>query len=248
LINNPVEINRVIKESPFSKYKMINIRTNKKLNIIRTELENPSKTIIEELLNATKLGKWKVDCYLPRSDIYRYGVISPVSNKAEIAEIKTLIEVMQGEAQVQNIERLKRRIDGEWTDSVSLKIKFEYAELPKTIAIAHNVYRVSPYVGEPLQCFKCQRLGHLAASCRSKIRCLLCGGSHSKDQCQNESFHCANCQGNHKANSRECHYYETARQIESVRAQKHETYQNAREFVLHQRNLNIKRAPFTRSN
>ena len=49
-----------------------------------------------------------------------------------------------------------------------------------------------------MQCFNCQCFGHSAKTCRSKQKCLICGGNHSHKGClSNESRKptCANCKG-----------------------------------------------------
>jgi hypothetical protein len=240
LLNNPIELAAVLDGSPFGKYKMKDIRTNKRKNIITAEIENPTKEILQELLSVTCLGKWKVNCSQPNSEIHKYGVISPVSINADLEQIKAQMKVRQSNAEIYNVQRLKRKSGSEWTDSVSLKITFTGDEIPESVSIAHSIYKVRPYVGEPIQCYKCQRLGHVASSCRGKTRCLLCAGDHPKDQCRVQGFHCANCQGNHKANSRECQIYEMAHQIEVIRAQQNKTYLKAREYVLQQQQCEIR--------
>ena len=37
------------------------------------------------------LGKWAVNCYQPNCDVFSFGVISPVSLNATIAELETLM-------------------------------------------------------------------------------------------------------------------------------------------------------------
>ncbi|CAF1111596.1 unnamed protein product, partial [Brachionus calyciflorus] len=61
----------------------------------------------------------------------------------------------------------------------------------------------------PLQCFKCQKLGHRAESCTGKEKCLKCGKfDHKRDQCpvkdDPSKYHCINCGGNHVACSKLC--------------------------------------------
>lgn len=129
---------------------------------------------------------------------------------------------------------MKKKTEQGWVDSTSLKITFTCSNLPEAVVIGYSYYKVRPYIGEPLQCYKCQRLGHTAGGCRGRTRCLLCGENHTKDVCKAEEFRCANCKGNHKANSRKCDLFYTACQIESVRALQNETYLQARKQVLTQ--------------
>ena len=51
-------------------------------------------------------------------------------------------------------------------------------------------------------CFNCQSFGHSEKKCRSKQKCLICGGSHSRKGCPNKEARkskCANCKGRHVA-------------------------------------------------
>lgn len=55
------------------------------------------------------------------------------------------------------------------------------------------------------RCFKCQKFGHLARSCTSPSICGNCAEKgHSHRECQNPRILCANCQGKHRANDRNC--------------------------------------------
>ena len=61
-----------------------------------------------------------------------------------------------------------------------------------------------------LQCYNCQCFGHSAKSCRSKQKCLICGGNHSHKGCPSrESLKptCANCNGPHVASYKGCPEY-----------------------------------------
>lgn len=47
---------------------------------------------------------------------------------------------------------------------------------------------------EILQCFGCQRYGHVAASCKAQPCCKFCGLDHLSRLCgESETFKCANC-------------------------------------------------------
>ena len=48
-------------------------------------------TILKQLLKVNMLRKLAVNCYQPNSDVFSFGVISPVSVNATIAELETLM-------------------------------------------------------------------------------------------------------------------------------------------------------------
>ena len=97
-----------------------------------------------------------------------------------------------------SLERLKKRINGAWVPSESLKITFREKILPRAVVIGHSYYKIRPFVHPPVQCFNCQRVGHTAQGCRARTRCLVCGENHNKEVCQAVIEKCANCTGSHK--------------------------------------------------
>ena len=58
-----------------------------------------------------------------------------------------------------------------------------------------------------LQCYNCQCFSHSAKSCRSKQKCLICGGNHSHKGCpsrESQKSTCANCNEPHVASYKGC--------------------------------------------
>ena len=114
LLHDPLEITRVIANSPFSHYLMKDIRTNKKKNLIIAELASPNPSAIKNLLLVEKLGNWKVTCYQPKQDSEICGVISPIAQNVDINEVKSLLKIkdasLSSETKVINIERLKKKL------------------------------------------------------------------------------------------------------------------------------------------
>ena len=222
VVNNPRKIASMIKHAPFKNH-VLTSRPNKKLGLIAVEtMEDFDVTGIEDL---TLINDVEVECTVKTPDaVVRYGVIHPLSLDADLEEIKPLISPKGRNAgsvgKVLAIERLKRRAGALRVDSLSVKITFEGNLLPDAIAIEWSHYKVSPYVQPPLQCFKCQRMGHVAARCNSKTRCMLCSGDHSRAECTAEpaDHKCANCKGDHRANDPNCPHYKQAKEVEVLRS------------------------------
>ena len=56
-----------------------------------------------------------------------------------------------------------------------------------------------------IQCYKCQKYGHHATSCRSLHEiCAKCGEHHPTSQCHSETHKCAGCKGEHPAWHHDC--------------------------------------------
>ena len=239
--HNPIEIAKAIKASLFGSVseKVKEIRTNHTKGVIAVELKEKDSLLMQKLLGIKQLGKWKVSCYMPNSDIYKLGVISPISTDVELEEIKEHMVV--GEAnQVIKIDRLQKRTPNGWIPSTALKITFSGDRLPENVKISHCNYKVRPFVGLPMQCYKCQRLGHTAGSCNStQNKCMICAGPHDKAQCNSRKHKCANCGQQHTANSRECHLIIKARKIESLKAKSGLSHRDATEQVLKRGHMNI---------
>ena len=217
LINDPIEIVTAIEQSKYGKLKIDDIRTNKRKGLLVAYVKQQTPAIIEELVKVKKIGKWNVQCYLPNRERFKAGVISPVSTTADIEKVKL---ILSNKYRIQMVERLKKKIDNSWVPSTSLKIVFDEEKLPEKIVIGHSLYNVRPYISQPLQCFRCQRLGHTAQGCNARIRCLVCGEDHLKEVCSAREEKCANCGGRHKANSKYCIMIKQAYESQRVMVQR----------------------------
>ena len=123
---------------------------------------------------------------------------------------------------LEEVERLRRYTqDKTWGPSVSVKLIFDEPVLPSEITVGHSFYKIRPYINQPVQCYRCQRIGHTAHGCRSQVRCMVCGGEHAKEVCPSQMEKCANCKGHHKANSKECAFIRDA-----IITEKEQAYHN----------------------
>ena len=221
MLNDPIEIVSAIKNSKFGRLNVTEIKTNKRKGLLVAEVRKP-KTVVEELLNVKHIGKWEVQCYLPNCDKFTVGVISPVSMNSDLKQIQDLLSANYN---IHAIERLKKKSPEQgWIPSTAVKISFNEPDLPTELTIGHSFYKVWPFVNLPVQCYRCQRLGHTAQGCRAKVRCLICGGEHNKEVCSSQQVKCANCSGTHTANSRYCNQMRVALEMEREKAHKKAGY------------------------
>ena len=115
-------------------------------------------------------------------------------------------------------------------------LTFDTPTLPDRIFLGFERFDVEPYIPLPRRCFKCQRFGHGARTCRAtEDVCPLCSGTgHKQEACPNkESPTCANCKGTHSAASKECPAFITEKRALEIQAESHCTISAAREQAGH---------------
>ena len=94
----------------------------------------------------------------------------------------------------------------------------------------YNV-KVSPYVPNPIRCFKCQKFGHGKGQCKGKLKCFKCGAEdHEGFDCKNNPK-CSNCGQPHMASSKDCQHFIREKEIQKIKSEKNISYPEARRFV-----------------
>ena len=159
---------------------------------------NKSNVDCLQLLQVTNIGDWKVNCYIPMSDQFQIGVISPIDITENLNAVQNFCS--DNESRIHKIERIMRSdSEGNKIPTTTVKIMFETTVLPQQVKMYHFSNKVRPYVPIPIMCYRCQRLGHTAMNCSAaKARCLLCSGNHAFKECPNPNqLCCANCNGKH---------------------------------------------------
>jgi hypothetical protein len=114
-----------------------------------------------------------------------------------------------------------------YTDSKEVYSRHVYQQKPVTLYWS-NFY-AKPDT-RPLQCFKCQGLGHVVFDCPSnKPRCLKCGLEHELKNCpdKTDKVHCVNCASDdHVSCSRKCPAIRAhVKEKEEKKAEKSSDYQ-----------------------
>ena len=156
------------------------------------------------------------------------------------------MDAQDRDIKITNVERLNRKAGVNWMESQSIKLTFSGDYLPEHVSVGHLRYRISPFVQPPLQCYNCQRMGHIAATCKSTTRCMLCGDRHKRTDCNADQtrYKCANCGLNHRANDPTCIHYIQAKEVELVRSTKTVNFFQAKKIVVE----NNKYTPSAQSN
>ena len=234
LFSRPVAFSKAFTEVIGMEEKIADIRVNKVKEVIAIELKESNKDQIDKLLKITAIKEWNVQFYLPYKEKLKHGVIQQIDKDVDLEELKYSINESQSQYKVVILERLRRRMGTEFLASNSVKISIDGGKLPECIKVGFFIYKVRPFVFQPVQCFKCQRYWHTAESCKAtKQQCLLCAENHAVKECKVKDIHnfrCANCGAQHKANSSECPVREKASRVEKLRAEGM-TFQSAYNLV-----------------
>ena len=221
LIYDPILTNELIYDSAgiFSnRFPVKDLRINKIKGIIAVQYSaDVPWDFLMELTSRDHLEEYPVKIYVLNSDLFSHGIISPVSLRLSDEKILQWLEA--DSVGIVKVERLKKRkLDsgdsGEWIDSETIKITFKSDQIPKGVKLCGSYYKTRPYIPFPIQCWKCQRLGHTRGSCKGKTRCRKCGGNHEKKDCTSTVMRCTHCSGPHHANSRECTVIQRACKLE----------------------------------
>jgi hypothetical protein len=174
----------------------------------------PTKSAVAKALTINKVGETEVQAeeFKPRCQ----GVIRGIPKEITEEEIKSDLE-SEANASVKSVKRLKRfnREIKQLEDSLSVCITFENNLLPSALWLYGRKREVQEYQRPIIQCFKCQKYGHMQAQCRApKPVCLRCVRPHPSKDCELKNvtekeekfqkYSCVNCRGNHSSTSGLC--------------------------------------------
>ena len=137
------------------------------------------------------------------------GVPLHPSNEDILASIRSNIEVLSVIRQKRFNKELKKL-----EDSLAVLVTFKSNLLPSSIWFCGRNRELHTYNRRVIQCFKCQKYGHIQKDCHANQPiCLRCAGKHSSAECHlknnqvttnKDMYKCANCLGNHSSTSPAC--------------------------------------------
>lgn len=96
---------------------------------------------------------------------------------------------------------------GQKVPTQSVILDFPGHTIPSTVYFFQAVRTVQVYITKPLLCYKCQRFGHIAKQCKSRLAfCGHCTLNHDTRECpkRNDEPLCVNCDGAHSPRSLQC--------------------------------------------
>ena len=190
---------------------VVKITPNHDKKHVVVTLKKLSPERLRYLCSVKSLGNWEVECRVPYMVSVNPGVISGVHPSLDVDYFANGLRELN--FSFKKIIRMNKMVDGQQKPLDCLRVDFT-CEIPKSICLDFQIYRVRPFVQGPTRCFKCQNFGHISSKCKSFAKCTKCSGPHSVDQCTSSTLKCANCQGNHSNNFKKCPRFLVAKDIE----------------------------------
>ena len=222
----------VSKFSPFILDKAIrntlgSVKTVRRLGGFLLEVASAIQShIVNELDN---LAGWPVTASPHRTLNTCKGVIRR-SALVDCDKQETLKELKpQGISDITNIT--VKDDSGSRRNTNTFIITFKAPTIPKYLHIGYLRVPVSPYIPNPLRCFKCQKFGNGKNACRGRETCATCGQvGHTSSDCTSEPK-CPNWTGNHSAFSKSCPKWQFEKKVQQVKAERNITFIEARKIV-----------------
>jgi len=214
---HPVQMTKAIEKE------MGKIKYAKLLNNRRMLISAVNKKQQEMILKMSNLGGGNIKVHVPGMVAKIRGVISNVPLEMSVEDVKR--EIRGGK--VLEVKRLQTNKDGVKSDSLSVLLVFEKS-LPGEVQMGWINYKVREYIPQPLRCFKCQRIGHVAQQCKWRQRCAKCGGDHEYGKCSKDTkLKCCNCGGEHSAAYAGCVVQKQAKEVQRYKVVNKVSYAEA---------------------
>ncbi|CAH2098955.1 unnamed protein product [Euphydryas editha] len=209
-------------------------------DIIRVKYLNPFKVRVDLIseISAQNLKEcqyfkdknWRIQKALERN--FSYGTIRDVDLDLTNEKIVEKIRCDQP-AQLISAYRLSRRnlTEPGWIPSETVRLCFKGSFIPSYVYVEELRVKVESYEFPVTQCSRCWKFGHRKVRCPSlKIVCPKCAKNH--ENCENTTFKCVNCLGNHMALSKVCPKFLKEKKLRSLMSEFNCTYRKAFEIYV----------------
>ena len=175
-------------------------------------------------------GGLKIKSYAHLSLYTSKGVVrSSELSLCTLDEIRSYLQ-QQG---VTDVKRISIKRNEEIINTNTYIFSFNKPQLTKEIKVGYNIIKVSQYIPNPLRCYNCQKFGHHETKCLKSPVCKKCRGSgsdHIEHSCNN-TIKCANCQGNHPADSRDCMVWKREKEFNQIKYTNNISFPEAHKIV-----------------
>lgn len=219
--------------SPIKLSKMISAAFGKVTRVVRMKTGGLRITCLstekaELALNVTTMGVIPVKVSLPREQTFKYqGVIGPIEIDVLAEEIS---DELNHDQSFVSVRRMTKYVNGERLATKTFILTYS-GELPTECFLGAFRYKITPTYN-PTRCYKCQRYGHGADNCHSKLRCAKCAGEHKYEDCvSNETQHCKQCKKTHSLAYKGCQTYYIAKEVQVYKTANKLSYAEAARAV-----------------
>ena len=203
---------RVIECTPHNNFYLIKVASEKDAELLLKQdklMTTPSDFINVEFAPHNQLSQTK-------------GVLFDRMNELEELSTDDITEALKNQGVVRT-DRLPPRATSQndrRKPGTTYFLTFLREEIPESVKVGCDFFRISEYTPRPRMCRKCLRYGHGTNNCRGKETCLYCHqGDHVADTCptKNNPEPCYHCkQPGHTAGNPECTEYAYQKQIALV--------------------------------
>ena len=234
IILESLEDKQLATVNPFVVHKVISSSVNpisvKKLKNGTLLVEVDKKTYAENLLNMKFFSGIKIKTYAHSSLNSSKGVVrSSELSLCTIDEIKSHLKSQF----VTDVKRITFTRNDQTITTNTYILTFAKSQIPKELKVGYNIIKVNPYIPNPLRCYNCQMFGHHEQKCTKSAVCKRCGesGSDHVELSCNKPPKCANCKGDHTADSRDCMTWKKEKEINTIKYTNNIPFQEARKIV-----------------
>ena len=193
-------------------------------------VEVDKKSYAENLLKMTLFTNIKIKTYPHASLNSSKGVVrSSELSLCTLDEIKSYLKNQS----VTDVRRITFKRNDQVISTDTYILTFGKPQIPNELKVGYNLIKVSPYIPNPLRCYNCQMFGHHEQKCTKSAVCKKCGESgsdHVELSCENQPK-CANCQGSHAADSRDCIAWKREKEINQIKYTNNISFPEARRIV-----------------
>lgn len=208
------ELSAVLKREkvPDDTYSFVRVR-NGKYKILTLDEETRQKTV--DILKKEKINYFT---YAKKGSAMYTTVLKGLEKDEDVSELKSEINNQCGENVVHLVKQVYK--NGQKL-SVYLVLINKSESVQKVTGIKylqHLRVKWERYIKKDIvQCFNCQRYGHIAKYCNMKYRCVKCQKEHGPKNCtlqnseKRDELECVNCKSKgHPASYKGCPVYKTA--------------------------------------
>ena len=235
-----LEDKHLTKINPFVVHKVISGIVKpisvKKLNNGTLLIEVNKKTYADNLLNMKFFTNIKIKSYAHTSLNSSKGVVRSSELSLSLSLSLCTLDEIKSHLKTQAVtddRRITFRRNNETISTDTYILTFGKPQIPKELKVGYSIIKVNPYIPNPLRCYNCQKFGHHEQKCLKSAVCKKCGESgsdHIELSCNNPP-NCANCNGAHSADSRECMAWKREKEINTIKYTQNISFPEARKMV-----------------